>query len=108
MEFSEVLARRHMTRSFSEQPVDGAVLDRLLAGSLGGPTAGNTKGVAWVVLVGPGETAAYWVHATTEEWRRASPRFASARQSMNQRVSAAKSDSNRFSSTVSDGRSPRC
>jgi len=64
-----------MVRSFSERPVDPALLDRLLDDALRAPTAGNTGGVSWLTLVGPEQTAVFWDHTTTAEWRRDSPRW---------------------------------
>lgn len=65
-----------MVRSFADRPLDPAVVDRLLAASLRAPTAGNTRGTAWLVLSGPGETASYWRDTTTADWRRRSRRWA--------------------------------
>jgi nitroreductase len=64
-----------MVRSFSPDPIDPLVVDRILEASLRAPTAGNTGGTAWIVLSGPAETAVYWEATTDEEWRSASPRF---------------------------------
>ena len=75
MEVTEAIRQRRMVRSFAADPVDPELLDRLLDASLRGPSAGNTQGVAWVLLCGP-ETAAYWQHATTAEWRSGSERYA--------------------------------
>ncbi len=58
-----------MVRSFSTDPVDPAALERILAGALRSPTAGNTQGTAWVVLAGPDETALYFDATTDETWR---------------------------------------
>ncbi len=74
MEVTEAIRRRHMVRSFAADPIDPAVLDRLLEASLRGPSAGNTRGVAWVVLQGA-ETATYWNQATTAAWRSRAPRY---------------------------------
>lgn len=76
MELVEALRRRRMVRSFADRTVDPAVVDRLLARSLRAPTAGNTRGTAWLVLAGPDETATYWRHTTTSDWRRSSRRWA--------------------------------
>ncbi len=65
-----------MVRSFSERPVPAEILDRLLDDALRAPTAGNARGVAWVVLRGPEETARYWSGATTEPWRASARRWA--------------------------------
>ncbi len=69
MELHEVLRRRAMCRSFSAQPVDPALLDRILEGALSAPTAGNTRGTSWVVLEGGDQTSTYWDSATDEAWR---------------------------------------
>jgi nitroreductase len=76
MELTEAIRRRHMVRSFAERPVPTVVVAKLLADSLRAPSAGNTRGTAWVVLCGPAETAPYWEHATTAEWRARSARWA--------------------------------
>jgi nitroreductase len=70
VELTEVIRRRRMVRSFSADPVDAEVVDRLLSAALRAPSAGNTRGIAWVVLSGA-ETAAYWGHTTTPDWREA-------------------------------------
>jgi nitroreductase len=58
-----------MVRSFSSEPVDAAVLDRLLDDALRSPTAGNTRGTAWVVLQGREQTDAYFDATTDAAWR---------------------------------------
>lgn len=73
MELHEAIRRRAMCRSFAEDPVDAAVLERILSGALTCPTAGNTQGTSWVVLVGGAETAAYWDATTDEDWRERNP-----------------------------------
>lgn len=73
MELHEALRRRSMCRSFSREPVDGALLERILGGALRSPTAGNTGGTAWVALEGDQQTAAYWGATTDERWRTANP-----------------------------------
>ena len=73
MELHEAIRRRAMVRSFSSEPVDPAVVDRILDGALRAPTAGNTGGTAWVVLDGPEQTSAYFDATTDACWRDASP-----------------------------------
>jgi nitroreductase len=75
VELTEAVRRRRMVRSFSDRPLDPALVADLLADALRAPTAGNTRGTAWVVLEGPEQTASYWEHATTEGWRRGSARW---------------------------------
>ena len=76
MEFNEVLRRRRMVRSFSDDPVEPAVVDRIVSAALRSPTAGNTAGTAWVVLEGPEQTSVYFDATTDEEWRRHHQRWA--------------------------------
>jgi len=76
MELTEAVYRRRMVRSFAATPPDPGVVDGLLADALRAPTAGNTTGTSFVVLEGPGQTATYWEHATTAEWRATSRRWA--------------------------------
>lgn len=60
MEFAEAVARRRMIRDFRPDPVAPAVVDRLVDMARRAPSAGNSQGVAFVVLSGPTETARYW------------------------------------------------
>ena len=73
MELHEAIRRRAMVRSFSAEPLDRAVVDRILEAALRSPTAGNTGGTAWVVLEGPDQTAVYFDATTDEAWRAAHP-----------------------------------
>jgi nitroreductase len=58
-----------MVRSFAAEPVDPALVERIVSGALRSPTAGNTGGTAWVVLEGPEQTGHYWDATTDTEWR---------------------------------------
>jgi nitroreductase len=80
MEFSDVVRRRRMVRSFSGAPVPADVLDRLLDSALRGPSAGNTGGWDAVVLSGPAEMARLWEATTTADWRTSSRRWAGLSQ----------------------------
>jgi nitroreductase len=62
-----------MCRSFTSDPVDPIVLERILSGALTAPTAGNTQGTSWVVLQGTAETATYWEATTDDGWRSRNP-----------------------------------
>jgi nitroreductase len=75
MELTEAIARRHMTRNFTEKSLDRGVVDTLLAGALRAPSAGNSQGREFVVLEGPEETDRYWSAATDESWRATSRRY---------------------------------
>jgi nitroreductase len=69
VELHEAIRRRAMVRSFSAEPVDPALVDRIVGAALRAPTAGNTGGTAWVVLAGQEETSVYWQATTDEAWR---------------------------------------
>lgn len=60
MELSELLRTRRMTRSFTTEPVDPAVVDRVLDLGRRVPSAGNTQGFDFLVLDTPDATARYW------------------------------------------------
>jgi nitroreductase len=60
MELSEVVRRRRMVRNYSPEPVDAAVVDRMLAHALHAPSAGFSQGWAFLVLDTPGDVARYW------------------------------------------------
>lgn len=64
-----------MVRSFSDRPLDPALVERLLDDSLRAPSAGNTRGTSWVLLTGRDETWRYWEPATTGDWRARSSRW---------------------------------
>jgi nitroreductase len=74
VEVTEAIRRRHMVRSFSDRPIEPAIVESLVGLAGRGPSAGNTRGTAWVVLRGE-ETARYWSLTTTEEWRGRSRRW---------------------------------
>jgi nitroreductase len=75
MELTEVLRHRQMVRSFADRDVELGVVNRLVRDALRSPSAGNTGGTAFLLLAGGDETAQYWRHATTEDWRGRSARF---------------------------------
>jgi nitroreductase len=77
MDLHEAIRRRAMVRSFSPEPVDPDVVDRILRAALRSPTAGNTRGTAWVVLEGPEQTSAYFDATTDEAWRTRHPNWSS-------------------------------
>lgn len=64
-----------MVRTFSATPLDPCLVERMLAHALRAPTAGNTRGTAWLVLQGGEQTATYWACTTTEAWRGRSRRW---------------------------------
>src|SRR4051812_42726010 len=59
MELRDVVRRRRMVRSFTDEPVAPEVLDGVLDLARRAPAAGNADGRAYLVLEGSG-TARYW------------------------------------------------
>jgi nitroreductase len=72
MEFSEVVRRRRMVRRYSPEPVDRAVLDRVLSNALRAPSAGFSQGWAFLVLDEPADVERFW-RVTSDEEDRAAP-----------------------------------
>jgi nitroreductase len=73
VEFSEVVRRRRMVRSYTGEPVDPAVVDRLLAHALHAPSAGFSQGWAFLRLDTADDVARFWSVATppgagTDAW----------------------------------------
>jgi nitroreductase len=53
MEFAEVVKKRRMVRNFTSDPVDPAVIDRILDLARRAPSAGYTQGQTFVVVTEP-------------------------------------------------------
>lgn len=60
MEFDDILRKRRMTRAFSDEPVDGEALERVLRAANRAPSAGFSQGWALLVLTEPDDRAAFW------------------------------------------------
>lgn len=69
MEFQDVVRKRKMVRSFTPEPIDPAVLDRIIANAQRAPSAGFSQGWAFLVLNGTAETERYWNTTMTAERR---------------------------------------
>ena len=65
---------RHMTRSFSDEPVDGAMVESLLDTARRVPSAGSAQGFEFLVLEGASEVGRYW-DVTLPESKRAGFRW---------------------------------
>jgi len=72
----DALHSRRMVRSFDASPLEPEEVIGLFETSLWAPTAGNARGVSWIVLVGSGEVTRYFDAATDADWRRRSARAA--------------------------------
>lgn len=71
MEFEDVVRARRMVRSYTDEPVDAALIDALIDLARRAPSAGKSQGTHWIVLEGPAQTARYW-DTTLPTERRAS------------------------------------
>lgn len=80
MELAAAVRSRRMVRSFSSDPLPDQLVDELLDLSLRAPSAGNTRGTAWVVLEDGQDRARYWAHTTTAGWRDRSRRWPGLRR----------------------------
>jgi nitroreductase len=70
---TEVARRRRMTRAFRVEPVARDLVDRLLDLARRAPSAGNTQGLAFLVLDQPDDVARYWSTTLPPERRAAFP-----------------------------------
>jgi nitroreductase len=69
MEFSDVVRRRKMVRSYTDEPVDPALVDLALRHATRAPSAGFSQGWSFLVLDTPEDTARYWdLFVGDEEW----------------------------------------
>jgi nitroreductase len=60
MEFTDVVRRRRMVRNYSPEPVDRAVVDRVLGNALRAPSAGFSQGWAFLVLDTRQDVDRFW------------------------------------------------
>lgn len=75
MDLDVAIRQRRMVRSFADRPLPGGLVTQMVDLALRAPTAGNTRGTAWVVLEGSDQTERYWMAATDPEWRSRSRRW---------------------------------
>ena len=64
MDFSDVVRRRRMVRNYTEDPVDPAVVERMLANAVHAPSAGFSQGWAFLLLDDPDDVGRFWSAAT--------------------------------------------
>ncbi|MEI8051984.1 MAG: nitroreductase family protein [Actinomycetes bacterium] len=74
MDVRDALNRRRMVRSFSAKAVDEVIVTSVFDDALRAPTAGNSRGISWILLCGPKETARYFEATTDAAWRERSTR----------------------------------
>ncbi len=56
-----------MVRNYSDQPVDPAVIERILSNALHAPSAGFSQGWAFLLLDEPGDVARFWASTTPDD-----------------------------------------
>ena len=74
MDVIRALEQRRMQRSFDGSPLEEEQIRTLLEASLRSPTAGNARGIRWVLALGPEQVAQWFAAATDEAWRAKSAR----------------------------------
>jgi nitroreductase len=67
MEFREVVRRRRMVRRYADEPVDAAIVDRMLEHATHAPSAGFSQGWAFLRLDTPDDLARFWRSTTPED-----------------------------------------
>jgi nitroreductase len=72
MEFTEVLRRRRMVRSYEPRPVPAADLEAIVAAALRAPSAGYTQGVSLLVLTSAADRDTFWgiTESADSDWLR--------------------------------------
>ena len=60
MEFQDVVRKRRMVRTFTDEPIAPEVIERIVANAQRAPSAGFSQGWAFLVLDGREETERYW------------------------------------------------
>ena len=67
MEFADVVRRRKMVRSYTDEPVDPAAVERALAHAVRAPSAGFSQGWGFLVLDTPDDVRRFWVATVKDE-----------------------------------------
>ena len=74
MQLDEVVRRRRMVRRFLPDPIDEHLVYAMLDLARRGPSAGNSQGIDFVVLIGADETERFWgARGAREHWDRRFP-----------------------------------
>ncbi|WP_129664345.1 nitroreductase family protein [Phytoactinopolyspora endophytica] len=73
MEFAEVVRRRRMVRNYTDDPIEPAAIDRVLAHAVRAPSAGFSQGWAFLRLDTAADVNLFWEAATppgrgTDAW----------------------------------------
>ncbi len=65
MEFNDVLRKRRMVRHYTDQPLEPAVIERVLSNALRAPSAGFSQGWAFLALTAAEDRARFWPFVPT-------------------------------------------
>ena len=65
MDFTDVVRRRRMVRSYTDDPVDPAAVERMLSHALRAPSAGFSQGWAFLLLNDPLSVKTFWQVTTS-------------------------------------------
>jgi len=64
MEFQDVVDRRRMVRNYTDEPVESAAVQRIVANALHAPSAGFSQGWAFLLLDSPADVERFWTSTT--------------------------------------------
>jgi nitroreductase len=67
MEFADVVRRRKMVRSYTDEPVDPVAVERALAHAVRAPSAGFSQGWGFLALDTPDDVRRFWVATVKDE-----------------------------------------
>ena len=65
MDFADVVRRRRMVRSYTDDPVNPATVERILSHALRAPSAGFSQGWAFLLLDDPLSVTTFWQVTTS-------------------------------------------
>ncbi len=60
MEFQDVVERRRMVRNYTDDPVDPAIVERILSNALHAPSAGFSQGWGFLLLESRADVERFW------------------------------------------------
>jgi nitroreductase len=75
MDVHRAISQRRMVRSFDGSALEPEEVLTIFDDALRAPTAGNARGISWLVLVGALEVSRYFEAATDPAWRAGSARY---------------------------------
>lgn len=64
MDFQDVVDRRRMVRNYTDEPIDSAVVERILLNALHAPSAGFSQGWGFLLLDARADVERFWACTT--------------------------------------------